>query len=111
MTVTLGYLQLESEDVVARFRRDGLVTIRLPERHATACAALIETCRVVQQRGARPGLFRRAQALVRGWAVTVRIVMFHSRLMELTSLLVLQESECVRTRDQNGDHVFRFTRR
>ena len=62
-----------------------------------------------QQRGIRASLFRRAQVLVRGWAVTVHIVAFHSRLLELTSLLVLQEPECVRTRDENGDHVFRFT--
>jgi hypothetical protein len=58
MAAALDYAQLDGKDVVARFRRDGSVDIRVPERHATACAQLVDVCRTIQQhRGTRQSLF------------------------------------------------------
>jgi hypothetical protein len=112
MTETLDYHELSSEDVVARFHRDGSVTVRVPERHANACATLIEVCRAVQQwHGSRTSVFRVARVLARGLALTARMIMFHSQLSELASLLIGQQPDSVRTRDQSGDHLFCFTPR
>src|SRR5882724_3838771 len=93
MEDAIAYRDIETEEVVARFQRDGAVTIGVPPQHVAACAALIETCSVVRQRGL--GLGQRVALLVRGWYLTCRVALFHSRLMNLTSLVVLEEPNCV----------------
>ncbi len=109
MTQAIEYQNLNGEELAARFDRDGSVSVRLTERHAGACAALIDTCvSAYSMKGA--GFARRTWMLFLGWWVTGRVTLFHSRLMELTPLLVLRQPQYRATQESDGK-VFHFERR
>ncbi len=108
MTEPIEYADLSSEDLTARFDRDGSVSVRLSELHADACATLIETCAAAKSiKGV--GFARRIWFVFHGWWVTARVTLFHSRLMEITPLLVLRRLEW-RVAQESDTTVFHFER-
>ena len=108
MTEPIEYADLSSEDLTARFDRDGSVSVRLSELHADACATLIETCAAAKSiKGV--GFARRIWFVFHGWLVTARVTLFHSRLMEITPLLVLRRLEW-RVTQESDTTVFHFER-
>lgn len=109
MTQAIEYQNLNGEDLAARFDRDGSVSVRLAEQHAGACVALIDTCvSAYSMKGA--GFARRTWMVFLGWWVAGRVTLFHSRLMELTTLLVLRQAQYRVTQESDGK-VFHFERR
>ena len=109
MTNTIDYSDLNSENLTAYFDRDGSVSVRLSESHGEACVALIETCTsAYSMKGV--GISRRTWVLFHGWWVTARVTLFHSRLIQITPLLVLRQPQWRVTRENNGK-VFHFERR
>jgi hypothetical protein len=109
MTEAIEYSNLSSESLTSCFDRDGSVSVRLSELHEDACAALIETCAAANSiKGVNFG--GRIWFLLRGWWVTARVTLFHSRLMEITPLLVLRQPQWRVTQESNGK-VFHFEQR
>jgi hypothetical protein len=108
MADAIAYRDVETDDLVARFQRDGAVAVRVPSEHVATCAALIEICSAVRQRGVGPSA--RAALLLRGLYLTLRVVLFHSRLLNLTSLLVLEDPRCVQKPEPDGGSLFLFER-
>lgn len=109
MTEVIEYANLSSENLTACFDRDGHVRLRLSESHEDACAALIETCEAATALKGR-GFGGRTWFLFHGWWVTARVTLFHSRLMEITPLLVLRQPQWHVTQESNAK-VFHFERR
>jgi hypothetical protein len=109
MTEAIEYADLSSENLMARFDRDGSVSVRLSDLHDDACAALIETCAAANSiKGG--GIAGRMWFLFRGWWVTARVTLFHSRLMEITPLLILRSPRW-RLTQESDTTVFHFERR
>jgi hypothetical protein len=109
MTEVIEYPNLNRDDLTARFDRDGSVSVRLTEQHAGACADLIDTC-VAAYSLKGVGFVRRMWMLSLGLWVTGRVTLFHSRLMELTPLLILRRPLYRATQESDGK-VFHFERR
>ena len=108
MTNAIEYSELDSENLTLRFDRDGTVSIRVSEVHEKACAALIETCASANSVKDR-SFTGRIRFLLHGWWVTAQVTLFHSRLMELTPLLVLRQPQW-RVTEENNSKVFHFER-
>jgi hypothetical protein len=109
MTEPVEYADLSSENLTARFDRDGSVSVRLAEMHEDACTALIETCAAANSiKGV--GFAGRIWFVFHGWWVTARVTLFHSRLMEITPLLVLRQPQW-RVTQESDTTVFHFERR
>lgn len=109
MTEPIEYADLSSENLTVRFDRNGSVSVRLSELHDGACAALIETCDTANSiKGV--GFTRRIWFLFHGWWVTARVTLFHSRLMEITPLLILRQPQW-RVTQESDTTVFHFERR
>jgi hypothetical protein len=61
----------------------------MPRRaHSSSTFATIQ-----RQRGTRQRVFWIVRLLVRGFGVLIRVAVFHSQLIKLTSLFVLQQPE------------------
>jgi hypothetical protein len=92
MPDAIEYTDLSGENLTACFDRDGSVSVRLSDSHGEACTALIETC-VAANNLKGVSFARRVWFLFRGWWVTARVALFHSRLMEIAPLLVLRQPQ------------------
>jgi hypothetical protein len=106
MAEPIAYQDAETEEVVARFHRDGTVTVRVSAEHAAACSALTETCSAVRRRDFT--LSQRAALAVRSLYLTFRVTFFYSGLLNLTSLLVLEAPDCFEEPQLDGRCLFTF---
>jgi hypothetical protein len=109
MSEAIEYVDLNTAKLTALFERDGSVCVRLEDRHARACAALINTW-ISGYSMKDAGFARRIWMTLRGLWVIARVSIFHSRLMQLTPLLILQEPQWRTTQESDGQ-VFLFERR
>lgn len=109
MSDVIDYANLSSENLTERFDRYGSVSVRLARSHEEACTALIQIC-VAADNLKGIGFARRIWFLFHGWWVTAWVTLFHSQLMVLAPLLVLQKPQW-RVTHESKSTVFHFERR
>jgi hypothetical protein len=107
MANALSYSELEMSRVDAQLQRDGELRIVLSPKQAAILAALIESTRGLT-RG--PPILQRLRFMLSGLWATLRAVIFHGRLMDLSRVLVYCSATATWRSTDNGQVEFRFTR-
>lgn len=111
MVAALGYADLDMNRIDSVLSETGELFVSLPETHARACIAFIETVRAAQGWSAnRTPFVARLGPLAKGLRVTLRILLAHPRLFELGRAVVLNTSSQTWTRGADGSFLFRFVR-
>ena len=111
MAAALGYADLDMDRVDSVLSQTGELFVSLPEKHARACIAFIETVRVAQRWSTnRTPFFKRLWPLAKALWITLRILFAHSRLFELGRVVVLSTSSQTWTQGADGNFLFRFAR-
>jgi len=91
--------------------QNGELLVSLPEKHARACIAFIETVRVAQSWSTnRTPFIARLWPLAKGVWITLRIAFAHTRLFELGRVVVLNTSSQTWEQSADGNFLFRFAR-
>jgi hypothetical protein len=112
MVSALGYDDLKMDRVDSVLSENGELLISLPEKHGRACVAFIETVRTVQSWPAnRTPLVRRVWPLAKSLLVTLRVLIGHAKLFELSRVIVLNSSTQTWERRPDGTFVFKFARK
>jgi hypothetical protein len=107
----LKYGELNMDLVDDLFKREGVLYVSIPERHARACVELIETHRVFSNFGStRPSVATRLGHLMRGLWLSLRLVVVYPRLTELLRVIILRSSAQSWSSAADGQVVFRFSR-
>lgn len=105
------YSNLDMNQVDAVLAQNGELLVSLPERHARACIVFIETVRDVKSLNKkRSPLITRCWVLAKGLWMILRLMLAHSRLFQLSRVVILNSAS--QTWKQSADHhfLFRFTR-
>ncbi len=90
MVRTLGYADLSMDRADSVLSEDGELLVSLPEKHGRACVAFIETVRTVQSWPAnRTPFVARLWPLLKSFGVTLRVLIGHAKLFELSRVIVL----------------------
>ena len=104
------YSNLDMDQVDSVLAQDGELFVSLPERHARACIAFIETVRGVKSLNKdRPPLVTRCWVLGKGFWMTLRLVLAHSRLFQLSRVVILNSSSQTWEQRVDRNFLFRFT--
>jgi hypothetical protein len=101
------YSNLDLNQVDAVLAQNGELFVSLPERHARACIIFIETVRVVKSLNKnRLPFVTRCWELAKGLWMTLRLMIAHPRLFQLSRVIILNSSS--QTWEQSADHNFLF---
>lgn len=112
MDSALGYLDLSMDHVDSVLSQKGELLVSLPGKHARACMSFIGTVQAVQSWSPRRTPFlARLWPLVKGLLVTIRILVAHSKLFELSRVIVLNSSAQTWEQHPDGTYLFRFVRK
>lgn len=111
MREVLDYRDLRMEHVDRVLDAEGELFVKLSPQHARACIALIDTTRNAQSWGPKqvPRVAWLPQ-LISGWLVTLRILFRHSKLFELSGVVVLNSAEQTWQTLPDGSYLFRFSK-
>ena len=105
----MQYSELESHRVDTRLSEDRQLHVSLAAKHAAALIALIETTRVVQGWGVTGTPFlARLSPLGKGLFLILRILLLHSRLLALISVIVLNSRTQIWEQHTDGHVMFTF---
>jgi hypothetical protein len=112
MGEALDYRDLRMEHVDRVLDTEGELLVKLTPQHARACIAFIETTRRAQSWGPeRVPRIARVPQILRGFLVTLRILVRHSKLFELGRVVVLNSTEQTWQTLPDGSYLFRFSKR
>jgi len=101
------YSNLDMNQVDSVLAQNGELLVSLPERHARACIAFIETVRSVKSLNKnRSSFITRCWVLAKGLGMTLRLMIAHPRLFQLSRVVILNSSS--QTWEQSADHNFLF---
>jgi hypothetical protein len=111
MTSTLRYDDLDMNRVDAIFDEKGELLISLPPNHASALISFIKAVQVSQSwaKNGTPFLARLVP-LAKGLLVTLRITVKHSRLFDLSRVIILNSASQTWEHLPDGQVLFRFIR-
>jgi hypothetical protein len=105
------YSNLDMDQVDSVLAQNGELLVSLSEGHARACIAFIETVRDVKSLNTnRPPLVTRCWVLGKGFWMTLRLVLAHSRLFQLSRVIILNSSSQTWKQRVDRNFLFRFTR-
>jgi hypothetical protein len=112
MVSALGYDDLSMDRVDSVLSESGELLVSLPERHGRVCVAFIETVRTVQSWPTnRTPFLARLWPLCKSLWVTVRVLVGHAKLFELSRVIVLNSSAQTWEHLPNGTFIFKFVRK
>ncbi len=112
MVRTLGYADLSMDRADSVLSENGELLVSLPEKHGRACVAFIETVRTVQSWPAnRTPFVARLWPLLKSFGVTLRVLIGHAKLFELSRVIVLNSSAQTWERRPDGSFLFKFVRK
>src|SRR5713101_1366925 len=77
------YDQLRHDDLVSSFHRNGMVTIALDSKKGKALQALLTNLNRVRAISPQKRVFLQLELSIAGLILTVRILLFHSRLFHV----------------------------
>jgi hypothetical protein len=107
VTEALHYSELEMSKVDAQLQRDGELLVILSPQRAKILIALIEASRGLTR---HPPIIARLRLLSSGLWATLRAVLFHGRLMDLSRVLVYFSASAICRARDDGHVEFRFSR-
>ncbi len=108
---TLEYQDLDLDQVDRMLSQNGELLVSLPERHASACIALIEMVRAAKSWSSnRAPVLVRVWRLLKGFLVVLRVLIAHRRLLELSRVVILHTSVQTWEQTADGNFLFRFVR-
>ena len=111
MANAIQYEDLKIGRVDTILSQNGELFVSLPDKHARACIAFIETIRAAQSWPADRSTFVAGLwALTKALLVTLRILLAHPKLFELSRVIVLNASSQTWEQSADGNFLFRFAR-
>jgi hypothetical protein len=109
VTPTLRYEQLEQELVDRLLAESGTIRVQLSSAHAAPLAALLGVARECLGWKHLP-FWRRIWPAARALLLTARILLFHSKLLSLIGVVILNSAAQTWHRRPDGTVVFQFVR-
>jgi hypothetical protein len=103
------YSKIKPAEMDSALKQFGRFQIRLSAWHSEACISFIDTCFIARDFGKHDeGAIARIAFLLLGWYTTIRMSIFHRRLICLSYILILEKPDITWSQQTNGDFVFSF---